>query len=40
MTVTSERAVVEPASLVAISALELDSTNYREVVFDDPGRLD
>jgi hypothetical protein len=39
MAMTSERAVVEPVSLVAISALELDSTNYREVVLDDSGRL-
>jgi hypothetical protein len=39
MAVLSERAIVEPVSLVAISVLELDSANYREVVFDDPGRL-
>src|SRR5438445_377318 len=36
----SERALVEPVSLVAISAPELDPANHRQVIFDDPGRLD
>src|SRR3989442_12341673 len=36
----SERALVEPVSLVAISAPALDPANHRQVIFDDPGRLD